>query len=623
MLSVVSPVSSIKAPSKLTVPDSSMTEVAPVPAQLAPQLFRDATGLGIHGGQFIAAQGAVHLHHHGLPHSNSTSRKRAAHRRSQDGPVVLSDNDLYCEQLWPKRRGFPLYVPAPQRNLPAEYLLKGAAIGDVGMVTAEGIWNFFFNLFHPADHPINRGRVPEGFVPLDPFDEADLYELDFDPGSFVALLNAEACNDNFDDFPGSDYIFRCSGLKGAILCLPFGSRLRKLAQYQGHVRDYAARHAKSWYKYINGRLGRGMPNGDLYIITGCEKAHSGGIATFQRVADAGNFELTFRSFPDAPPDQPGRRYRFNRGTPAQTKSFPPISTTPPSMTANNTVFVHGYRISLGVGVWNALFATVGVHSIEDDPLPGNTKGNSSVPFGSPSGVSKLLKFILNAGTGGKKNNVALSDNVVVYNSELTAVSTVADPSQEIHRYLLETIPDAEVVITHDDDWAELMHDSNASSLEDVEYLAQQLQDRAEIIVENGVVYLAARPEDSNISVLWPNTLQGDNIPATASDGVSSVDNQSSEVTSTHYEPPPGLEHLVNFMSADDGLDMYAANHRRSIPPELDVLKVDDVPEPALCSVDPEPEKGRLPPTHEVKPKRTERARRRLLSVLRSVMAPRR
>jgi len=82
-------------------------------------------------------------------------------------PALRPDYDIYYHQLLIKRRGSPMWIPGPDMNLSAEYRRGGIRIGDVGILyRAEG-FTFLFNIFLPADHPINKGRVPDNFEPLD------------------------------------------------------------------------------------------------------------------------------------------------------------------------------------------------------------------------------------------------------------------------------------------------------------------------------------------------------------------------------------------------------------------------------------------------------------------------
>ena len=48
-------------------------------------------------------------------------------------------------------------------------------------------------------------------------------------------------------------------------------------------RDYALTHAESWYQYANGPCGREVGNGELHMVTGCDKTTSWGIATFSHL----------------------------------------------------------------------------------------------------------------------------------------------------------------------------------------------------------------------------------------------------------------------------------------------------------------------------------------------------
>jgi hypothetical protein len=90
----------------------------------------------------------------------------------------------------------PLYVPEPRVNLPAEYRRRGVAIGDVGQVTPEGSFDFFFNIYLSANHPINID-APEDFVPLPLYDPSDVAHKDFDPGNYVSSFSVTDTKDSF------------------------------------------------------------------------------------------------------------------------------------------------------------------------------------------------------------------------------------------------------------------------------------------------------------------------------------------------------------------------------------------------------------------------------------------
>ncbi|KAJ6472616.1 hypothetical protein C8R45DRAFT_789320, partial [Mycena sanguinolenta] len=152
--------------------------------------------------------------------------------------------------------------------LPIEYQENGIQIGDVGTVTPEGLFDFLFNIYLPAHHPINLDNVPDDFCPLEPRynEHRDIITILHDPGSHVTNTL----------FPGSDFNFHCRPPQGAVVALPHGALLKRLNVKAVHtVRDYARKHAQSWYRYMNG-----AENGSLYLITGWEKAKSWGMASY-------------------------------------------------------------------------------------------------------------------------------------------------------------------------------------------------------------------------------------------------------------------------------------------------------------------------------------------------------
>ena len=80
--------------------------------------------------------------------------------------ITRADHEIYSSQMLTKKRGYPLWVPGPGRQLPIEYRREGITIGDVGIITPLGAFDFLFNIFQSANDPINRGLTPQNFSPL-------------------------------------------------------------------------------------------------------------------------------------------------------------------------------------------------------------------------------------------------------------------------------------------------------------------------------------------------------------------------------------------------------------------------------------------------------------------------
>ena len=71
-----------------------------------------------------------------------------------------------------KGRGFPLWIPDPNRVLHLGYRRMGVRIGDVGIITESGAFSFLFNICLPHNDPVNPRTLPEHFAPISPPIEA-------------------------------------------------------------------------------------------------------------------------------------------------------------------------------------------------------------------------------------------------------------------------------------------------------------------------------------------------------------------------------------------------------------------------------------------------------------------
>jgi hypothetical protein len=77
-------------------------------------------------------------------------------------------------------------------QLPVEYRRQGISIGDVGIITSTGTFDFLFNIFLPANHPINIGNVPQTFSPLsrEQVEREIQKTCDYGPNSYVTSSTA-------------------------------------------------------------------------------------------------------------------------------------------------------------------------------------------------------------------------------------------------------------------------------------------------------------------------------------------------------------------------------------------------------------------------------------------------
>jgi hypothetical protein len=112
---------------------------------------------------------------------------------------ISSDSENYARCLF-SAHGYPLWVPKPNDSLCEAYRERGVEIGDVGVITADGGFDFLFSICLPADHPINLHRTPPNFeqieldVPRDVFTDHDKHPS----GSHIGSSSVEKTGVNGD-----------------------------------------------------------------------------------------------------------------------------------------------------------------------------------------------------------------------------------------------------------------------------------------------------------------------------------------------------------------------------------------------------------------------------------------
>ncbi|KAJ7741626.1 hypothetical protein B0H14DRAFT_2478375 [Mycena olivaceomarginata] len=355
-------------------------------------------------------------------------------------PPVYSESRIYSNLLC-QGRGFPLYRPEPPTRLPKESRWTDVAIGDVGTVTVEGDFDIFFNIYLPANDTINID-APEDFVSLLAYCLRDISDYHFDPGNHVSTDSIYERNGSFHNSTlGRDFVFNCMGPNGAVLALPHARYLEKLRKLT-FIQQYAAKNAKSWYKYLNKTRGCELVNGSLFLIMGGEKARLWGMATFHHVSRQNKFQLLFSPTTDA---EDGFKYRW-QGAYCYCKHANSSLDDGP---LNQTTFIHAFMTSIPETIWETLFGDVAFHQLVDLPPPTDKSGCGFMPHGSQGLLftSFFSFFGRNAPTEGRQ--CTGQDGIILHASP---IPKIFHPSQVIYMHLLHQALQATVAIIHNDDW---------------------------------------------------------------------------------------------------------------------------------------------------------------------------
>ncbi|KAF7374605.1 hypothetical protein MSAN_00345100 [Mycena sanguinolenta] len=256
------------------------------------------------------------------------------------------------------------------------------------------------------------------------------------------------------------------------------------------MRQYATKHAERWYKHVNEARGRGLVNGSLYLVTGCEKAKSWGMASFCGVSLPGQneFQLSFR-----PTDSETGRYRWK--APNCRHKHADLSPVDGTL-LNQTTFIHAFAISLSDTIWGSLFGKVEISQlVGDSTFVVGKSGGGFIPYGRQGSLFRWSLFGGSHGTtgGGKQCSAPTHQNVIL--SSASPIPRVFHPSQIIHERIRREVPQARVMITHDDDWCDIItKGSMRIGGQNLWELQQAIFDCSEIIEENGAAFLRTKSE---------------------------------------------------------------------------------------------------------------------------------
>ncbi|KIM35848.1 hypothetical protein M413DRAFT_325701 [Hebeloma cylindrosporum] len=364
--------------------------------------------------------------------------------------------DMLYYPLALKGRGSPIQRPDMQLNYPIEHRMVGYSIGDVILFDTRGFVDFEFNIFVPADSPLNGmpQDIPEMFSPmLPPLDPANIRE----DTPFKGHTALEGKSTRKFQVPGysAGKIFDAVVQERATLTLPEGVISRDVIDVSC-FRKYIAANAVGWYKFVNEVGYRHATNGDLRIVVGWDHCSSWSRASTSSV---------IVHVPDDSKATSGSFARFDgRITGGGTGVLVPMNgdklLNDGAVYQNQSVFLRTLNISVCENIWSKL---------AEDFRPHVERYTRPLPVGTP------FKW--------KSRSIEMH------------------PANGINALLLKQKPHAKFALTQDSDWISVLKPDDPSLPTADEFLSRILE-VYNICEEDDVIFLEYKPQVSPLLIKY-------------------------------------------------------------------------------------------------------------------------
>ncbi|KAH9484558.1 hypothetical protein JR316_0004040 [Psilocybe cubensis] len=353
----------------------------------------------------------------------------------------------------------------------------GISIGDVGMLSSNGYFEYCFNIFQPPTHPLQL-NCPKNLEQLSPYPEASdiaTTSMYFPPGTALTSKGVEM--ERHSNLP-LDITFTVKAREGAIMVLPNGASRQDLISTT-HIRDYIRKHALEWYSFFNDPSSILCPNGSLYVITGVDTSDAWGVACWPHLhTDTGNVAKI--------------RYK-----PTEKRSWQNVdqmacrsSGGTDSKMAGSTHFIRGIKIAVNESAWIR-------HVLCDTPP-------SAIPFYHvltvpTTGLRAQVQTYLDKKLRDPEKRKAMPTHVLFH------------PLDIILRYILAEVPTTEVALVDEGLWSSVA-DQSDGTVANITRLLIKIIEQHEIELGDGWTSLRPRAPSNDSKdtrkATWPSILMG-------------------------------------------------------------------------------------------------------------------
>ncbi|KAJ6453004.1 hypothetical protein C8R47DRAFT_262245 [Mycena vitilis] len=401
-------------------------------------------------------------------------------------PSGLSDADLYVMLMLKvgvtRGKGYPMWCPSPNsaEQVPIPHRKHGISLGDVGLVTPNGGFDFMFNIFAAKNDPLNGNgkNVPDGFSPCSW--SHDKRKSSMPAGTTVSSPDIDVAVGALPMLHPSPFHFKVRRPPGALCALPTGADIVEMAN-PDELQDYIGANAMSWYRYFSEVKGRTLGNGGVYVITGTTKADSWGLFAIDDVPGAQGTRPVFRPLESHPWTYhwvaPGLGFINVRGVHDEFQDE-----------KNQAVFITGFTVSLGRKWFEYWGSPDGARLSRIEKAIRPMQVSQWVPFSArgQGGGGRGRAIITSTGqsteAASQNSQVASSSNAAVpersdhrdniprqshvevsYRTEESGTDShtqVFHPADSIHEYIRTELPSCDIVITHDSQWMTILEDKD-------------------------------------------------------------------------------------------------------------------------------------------------------------------
>jgi hypothetical protein len=182
-----------------------------------------------------------------------------------------------------------------------------------------------------------------------------------------------------------------SSKEAAVLLLPDGASRTDLRRKK-KFRDYALKHARAWYVFVNGDLERMVDNGDLYLVTGTDKSLSWSVAAVQNQSEDCKISLKLKA---AQVGSAGTSCFWEWETAnsfADSGPRPLLADTERS--ENQTVFLRGFKVAISSSPLKKAATAISIADSKPAaiiPKPGGSLFSQSRPGGLFRGSTRSTR----------------------------------------------------------------------------------------------------------------------------------------------------------------------------------------------------------------------------------------